>query len=232
MVATLLIQAWDVLVERASVLLDTLGRTGLELLLALVVLVVGWIVASLLATLIRTVLRAAHFNEAVRGMFGDSGPALRHEPAMMASWVLRWSILVIALLLAADVMGYQLGQAVSDRLRELLPRLVSAAIVLVFGFVVAMLLGALTRRVFASGGFAGSQLRGQIVTGVLTAVAVLLSLEQLGFAAQFILTLSLTAFAAVALAIGLAFGLGCRELARDFVIEYLRSLENEAEPRA
>jgi len=97
MVATLLIQAWDVLVERAAALLDTVGRTGLELLLAFVVLVVGRIVASLLATLIRTVLRAAHFNEAVRGIFGDAGPALRHEPAMLASWVVRWSILVLAL---------------------------------------------------------------------------------------------------------------------------------------
>ncbi len=39
------------------------------------------------------------------------------------------------------------------------------------------------------------------------------------------------AAAAVALALGLAFGLGCRDLARDFVIEYLRSLDEPGPKR-
>ena len=58
----------------------------------------------------------------------------------------------------------------------------------------------------------------------------LLALEQLGFAAQFVMAVGIVAVAALGLALGLAFGLGCRDLARDFVVEYLRSLEPD-EPK-
>jgi len=44
--------------------------------------------------------------------------------------------------------------------------------------------------------------------------------------------LAIVAVAAVGLALGLAFGLGCRELARDFVVEYLRSLDEEGPERS
>ena len=37
--------------------------------------------------------------------------------------------------------------------------------------------------------------------------------------------------AAVGLALGLAFGLGCRDLARDFVVEYLRSMDEQGPQR-
>src|SRR2546426_1079064 len=97
-------------------------------------------------------------------------------------------------------------------------------LVLAMGVAIAMFLGGVARRVFAGVGLKGSRVRGQAVTIVLTCFAVLLSLEQLGLAAQFIIALGLTGVAAVGLGAALAFGLGCRDLARDFVVEYLRSL--------
>ena len=51
-----------------------------------------------------------------------------------------------------------------------------------------------------------------------------------GFAAQFVMALGVVAVATAGLGLALAFGLGCRELARDFLVEYLRALE-DSEPR-
>ena len=109
--------------------------------------------------------------------------------------------------------------------------MIAATIVLVVGIALAMGLGAVTRRLFESAGFRGAAIRGRVVTVTLSAFVVLLALEQLGLAAQLILALAVTAVAAVGLAIALAFGLGCRELARDFVVEMLRSLEDETPHR-
>src|SRR5262249_34896201 len=117
---------------------------------------------------------------------------------------------------------------VVDRLVDALPRVVTATILLAIGLVLAWVLGASTRRLFESAGLRGSRLRGQVVTAILTGFAVLLALEQLGFAAQFVMALGVTAVAAVGLAVGLAFGMGCRDLARDFVVEYLRSLDEDS----
>jgi hypothetical protein len=62
-------------------------------------------------------------------------------------------------------------------------------------------------------------------------LAGMLALEQLGMAAQLLIGIGLILAAAVALAAGLAFGLGCRELARDFLVEYLRSVDEEEDLR-
>jgi hypothetical protein len=131
-------------------------------------------------------------------------------------------------MLAADVLGFELSSSVGQRMADLLPRVLAGVIVLAGGVVLAMLLGALTHRLFATAGFRGSRLRGQVVTAVGIGLATLMALEQLGLAAQFVFALAITAVAGVALAIGLAFGLGSRDLARDVLIEYLRSLEDES----
>jgi hypothetical protein len=113
-----------------------------------------------------------------------------------------------------------------------LPRVLAATVLLAGGAVAAMLMGAFTRRFFDGAGVPGGKLRGQGVTTVLTFFAVLLAIEQLGFAVQFVMAIGVVIAAAAGLALALAFGLGCRDLARDFLIEYLRTLEDDRVPRA
>ena len=76
-----------------------------------------------------------------------------------------------------------------------------------------------------------ARLLGQVTTAILTGFAALLALEQLGFAAQFVMAVGVIAAAAAGLGLALAFGLGCRDLARDFVVEYLRSLDDGSPKR-
>ena len=192
---------------------------------AVLVLIVGWVLALLLGLLVRAILRVTGFNRAARPLFAD-GPLEGHEPAMVAGEAIRWLAFIGAAVLAVDLLGYDLSAA----LAEVTPRVLAAALILVGGSFVAMLLGALTRRFFASAGMRGARLRGQIVTSIFTFFAFVVALEQLGFAAQFVLALSLIVAGAAGLALALAVGLGCRDLARDFVVEYLRSMEDREEP--
>ena len=219
----------DRLFERMRVLLEGSGTALIEFFLALIVVMAGTIVATLIGKIVLLMLRAARFNDGMRRVVGPG--ALRHEPAAIAAWAAHWTVVVLAVMLAADVLGFQLTTSVGDRLRDILPRVVSATIVMAVGVALAVLLGSVARSAFAGAGFSGSRLRGQVVTVVLTGFAVLLALEQLGLAAQFIIALGLTVIASVGLAVGLAFGLGCRDIARDFVVEYLRSLDEEGPPQ-
>jgi hypothetical protein len=224
-------QPWEDLVERVRDLLAGAGSGALGFLLAVAVALVGWVVAGLARRAALGILRAARFNEGVRGLAGESGPLPRHEPAAVASWALYWAVLVTSVLLAIDTLGFELVASVSMRLRDVVPRVVAATVLLGVGMVAAMVLGALTRRSFEGAGVGGGSLRGQIVAAIVTGFAVLAAIEQLGFATQFVMGIGLIAVAALGLALGLAFGLGCRELARDFIVEYLRSLESEGPKR-
>jgi len=222
----------DTLLERWRIMLTGAGETLLNLLAALIVGLAIWGIARLAGWLTLRLLRALHFNEAVRRLRVESDRPSRFEPAALAAWGVHWGLVLLGVMTVADVMGFDLTSSVVARLRETLPSVLAATIELLVGIAGAMLLGAIARRLFETAGFRGSQLRGQIVTAVISAFAVLLALEQLGLAAQFIMALGITAVAAAGLAIALAFGLGCRDLARDFIVEYLRSLVEEPAGRS
>jgi hypothetical protein len=219
----------DDLGARVMALLSGAGLWALDMLVALAIIFIGWGLGRLMAWLVRHILHAARFNEGMRGLVGDT--PLRYEPTALAAWAVQWIIVLLTVMLAADVLGFDLSRSVTDRLAELLPRVIAATIVLLVGIALAMGLGAVTRRLFESAGFRGAVLRGRVVMITLSAFAVLLALEQLGLAAQLIVALGVTAVAAVGLAVALAFGLGCRDLARDFVVEMLRSLEDDTPHR-
>lgn len=227
--AAVLLQSatFETVLHRARTLISSAAQSGLEFLLALLVVAVGWLIARLLSRLVLLILRAARFNAGMRQLMGAGGTALRYEPAAIGAWAVHWIVVALAVMLAADALGLDLSASVGERLREVLPRVIAATIELIGGIALAVGLGAVTQRVFEGAGFRRGRLRGQIVTFVLSAFTVLVALEQLGLAAQFIMALTITTIAVVGLAAAMAFGLGCRELARDFVVEYLRSLEDE-----
>lgn len=220
-------QTWELLVERVRGLLSMGGQVVVDWLLALMVVVIGWVIARVLETITLYLLRALRFNQGVRGLLGPTGGEPAHEPAAFASWSVRWTVVVVTVLLALDVLGLNVTSGVGDRLVEAVPRVVTATIMLTAGLVLAWILGGVTHRLFEGAGLRGSRVRGQVVTAVLSGFAILLALDQLGFAAQFVMALGITAVAAVGIAVGLAVGLGCRDLARDFVVEYLRSLDED-----
>ncbi len=129
------------------------------------------------------------------------------------------------------MLGFNLAASVGDRLNEVVPRIVTSAVLFAVGSLVAMLLGSVTQRFLETAGIRAARLQGQVVSVILIGFAALLALEQLGFAAQFVMALGIVAVAAAGLGLALAFGLGCRELTRDFVVEYLRSLDEERPKR-
>lgn len=230
MIAALLLRtlAWDDLRARLDTLFEQSQWGFVDLVLALLVLLVGWLVARLVGGLVRWLLKASHFDGAVRRLLGSSaGP----EPSAVAAWLVSATLLAVTVILALDVLGFELGMLLTERLADVLPRLVAAAVLLAIGMLMATLLGSITRRAVESSGIRGARWRGQLVAGVVTTFAVLLALEQLGIAAQFVLALVIVVLSGAALALGLAFGLGCRDLARDFVIEFLRSHEDDGPRR-
>lgn len=222
----------DHLVDRVQRLLDVTAAGAVDVLLALAVLIVGWALAEILSRLVRGLLRLLRFNQAVGTVFGWHGGTPQHEPAALASWLVYWSLLAVTLVLALDTAGLALSIPVAERLAEVLPRVVVAAVLLIVGVLFAMVIGLLARRVFVTGGMKRGRVQSQLVTGVLIGVAVLIALEQLGFAAQFVMWIGIVAVGAIAFAVALAFGLGCRDLARDFLVEYLRSMEEDRPGRS
>jgi hypothetical protein len=218
------------LLARLAVLGRGAEAGALSIGLAAALMLVGWGLAVLVSRLVRSVLRILRVDQAVRGLRGPRAAA-RHEPAAVAGWAAYWLIMAVAALLALETLGFDLATPVAQRLGDVVPRILASAVLFAIGSVVALFAGRVTRRFLASADIRLARLQGQIVSAVLTGFAALMALDQLGFAAQFVMAIGVVAVAAAGLGLALAFGLGCRDFARDFVVEYLRSLDEDRPQR-
>lgn len=199
-----------------AVVLATLPR----IVAFLLILVIGWFVASLIAKGVAMLLRKVRFNElATRSGFSDfvTKMGIQTDAAGFIALVVKWFVRLIALVVAFDALGLP---AVSDVLRQLLlwlPNLVVALVVLVLAGVVAKALASLVRGATAKAGFDKPDFLANIASTAVWVFAVVVAVNQLGIATTLVNTLFMGVVGALALALGLAFGLGGRETAGQIV---------------
>ncbi len=197
----------------------------------IVILIVGWIIASLVARALAGVLHAVKFNDlAQRSGFGDfvRKTGADTDASGLIAGIAKWFIRLIALVVAFDALGLP---AVSDVLRQLLlwlPNLVVALVVLVIGGIAANALSRLVRGATAEGGLGNPNLLARIASVAVWAFAIVVAVNQIGVATELVNTLFMATVGAVALALGLSFGLGGRETAAEIVRGWYRKGKEQA----
>jgi Mechanosensitive ion channel, conserved TM helix len=183
-----------------------------------IIAVIGWFIASVVARAADTFLRKVRFNDLAQrsgfaGFVANTG--VETDSAGFIALITKWFIRLIALVVAFDALGLP---AVSDVLRQLLlwlPNLVVAVAVLIIGGLAANALAGLVRGATAKADVGNPELLANIARVAVWAFAIIVAVNQIGIARELINTLFMATVGAVALAAGLAFGLGGRETASD-----------------
>jgi hypothetical protein len=197
-----------------------------------VILIVGWLLASLVEKGVAAVLRAVRFNDlaAKSGLAGfvnkmnagGTATATAHgsqhragamDPSGMIGLVAKWFIRLIAAVVAFDALGLP---AVSEVLRDLLlwlPNVIVALVVLVIGGLAARALSNLVRGAASEGGLSNANLLSKVASALVWSFAIVVAVNQIGIATELVNTLFMAFVGAIALGLGLAFGLGGRETA-------------------
>lgn len=188
-----------------------------------VILIVGWIISSLVEKAITALLHAVRFNSladrsGISGFVSKTGA--NTDASGLLAGIVKWFIRLIALVVAFDALGLP---AVSDVLRQLLlwmPNLVVALVVLVIGGIAANALSRLVRGAAAEGGLERPDMLAKIASVAVWVFAIVIAVNQIGVATTLVNTLFMATVGAVALALGLSFGLGGRETAAEIVREW------------
>jgi hypothetical protein len=189
-----------------------------KVLAFIIIAVIGWLIASVVARAVDTFLRKARFNDlAQRSGFAGfvENTGVETDSTGFIALITKWFIRLIALVVAFDALGLP---AVSDVLRQLLlwlPNLVVAVAVLIIGGVAANALAGLVRGATAEADVGNPELLANIARIAIWAFAIIVAVNQLGIARELVNTLFMATVGAVALAAGLAFGLGGRETAAE-----------------
>jgi len=184
----------------------------------LLILGIGWLVASLIEKVIVAMLRAVHFDGfAERAGLASMARTVRREPSGMLGLIVKWFVRLIVLVAAFDALGVPSVSLVFQQLLLWLPNLAVALVVLVIGGMAANALGDLVRRAVARSRIGGVDALGSAAKWAVWAFAILVAISQIGIASSLVTVLFMAVVGAVALALGLSFGLGGRDTAGNIV---------------
>jgi hypothetical protein len=182
----------------------------------LVIIIIGWIISGLLASAVAALLRAVRFNvlaqnSGIQGFVHNMG--VKKDPSGFLADIVKWFVRLIVLVVAFDALGLP---AVSEVLQQFLlwiPNLVVAVVILVLTGLAANALGDLVRGATAQAGFDNPDLLETITRVAVWSFGIVIAVNQIGIAQTLVNTLFMGFIGALALAAGLAFGLGGRETA-------------------
>lgn len=185
-----------------------------------VILIIGWFIASAVAAAVAALLRAVKFNDlATRSGFSGfvQKMGINQDASGFLANVAKWFIRLIVLVSAFDALGLPAVSQVLESLLLWLPNLVVALVVLVIAGLAANALAGLVRGATAESGLGNPDLLATIAKVAVWAFAIVIAVNQLGIATTLVNTLFMAVVGAMALALGLAFGLGGRETAAQIV---------------
>lgn len=201
-----------------------------------VILIAGWIIASLVEKGVVAVLRALRFNVLAErsGMAGFIHKSnMKGDAAGTMGLIVRWFVRLIALVVAFDALGLTAISTILHQLLMWLPNLVVALVVLGIGGLAANALAKLVQGAATEGGMGRPDFLANVARYAVWAFTVMVAINQLGIATSLINILLMASAGAVALALGLSFGLGGRDTAAVIVRRwYERGQANAAQIRS
>lgn len=191
-----------------------------KLIIALIIFAIGWVLAALLEKLVESIFKSLKVDSALKSagledVVKRSGHNL--NSGLFVGALVKWFIVVVFLMSAFDALGLT---QVNGFLRDIvgyLPAIIVSVLILMVAVVVA---SAMQKLVVASAYAAhikSAGLLGRVTKWAIWIFAILTALYNLGVAPALIQTVVMAVFAGAALALGLAFGLGGKEVAQKWL---------------
>jgi hypothetical protein len=192
---------------------------------ALIIFFAGLIAAKLVKMAVIKVLKLVRFDSAGEktGLndFLQKGNIAK-APSEILGALVYWFVMILVFIASLDALGLPI---VSDLLNQVflyIPNVVAALIVLVLGILVGNLLSAVVRATASNAGLPVSDGLGKAANYSIIGFAGSIALIQLGIGQDIVGAVFVIAFGAMALALALAFGLGGREMAGEYLKKWLK----------
>ena len=202
---------------------------------ALLILVLGWIIAGWIGSLTTRLARSVHVDT-VADKVGVNTFLQRSGTKMRASdifgEIVKWVTRLIFVEMAAEQIGMPQVTAIINQILAFVPNIVVAIIILGVGLFVGQVLGGMVRGFTSESGIGNPEMLARLTQTAVVAFAAIAALNQLQVAPIVVNTLLIGLVGAIALAIGLSFGLGGRDTAARLTERWVGQVETMArQPR-
>jgi hypothetical protein len=209
-------QELNMLLEPVRALLQQIGAFLPRLVVALGVLVVGWLVAKAARFTVVKALRAFNFHvlteRAGIDNFLQQG-GTEKDTTDLFGMIVYWLVILAALIVAFNGLGLSQVTELLTRVVLFLPKLLVALLLLIFGAYFGRFIGQAITTYLRNAEIADAELLGHAVQYAIVAFVILLSFDHLDIGGGLIQHTFLILLSGVVLALALSFGLGGRERA-------------------
>jgi hypothetical protein len=196
----------------------------INLTLALLVIVVGWLISQFFKLLVELVVENSKLEEVLRKTKLASyfeGFSFEEKASKVLGEAVFWFVFLLFLMTATDILGLKLVTSFLKDLLYFIPKAVTSAFVVLAGFVFGDLMKKILYGVFRGFEKRTADFASSIIKWSIVGFSFFTALNVLGIATELINTLLFGFMLFFGLAGGLAFGLGGQDLAKE-VLENLR----------
>lgn len=225
----------EIIISELTQASQELARTFASYLPRLIVMIIlafiGWLIAYLLKIIVRSILRLTRFSK----LSEDAGATqLLHQAALPSSTELVsrfvfWVAWLGFILLGVGVLGIVGIQEYIAEFFLFLPRVIVAIVIFFFGLLAATFFSRAALLAAVNANFRSSRLLSIGIRIMITIFALSMVCEVLGVAKHTMLIAFATIFGSVMLGLAIAFGLGGKDLAREFLERRLAARRKEEE---
>jgi hypothetical protein len=197
-----------------------------------VILLLGTSAGLLLRKLLLSILRSLRFNEAAynSGFTSALFKANFHQtPSMLIANVVYGLVLLTTLLLSLAAMNVYVTSTIITKFFGWVPNVMISVMILVVGYLLSKFTGRSVLLTAVNAEMHSARAISFAVQVLIMVFAVAVSLEQLGIAKNTIIVAFSILFGGLVLSLSIAFGLGGRDLAREFLERRIKRSEGYAE---
>jgi hypothetical protein len=224
----------NMLLESTRESLHQVGVFLPRLLLAIVILIIGWIVAKAVRFAIVKAMRAINFNvvteKAGIDHFLKQGGA-HIDTIRVLGALAYWLVILAALMVASNSLDLAHVTDLVGRIVLFVPKVRFAVVILVFGVYFARFVGAALTTYLRNIGVGEAGLVGRLALYAIVVFVIMIALDQMGLG-DIIRQAFLIIVAGIALGLALAFGLGGQKRAAELIERWSRhSVEEKSGAR-
>lgn len=187
-----------------------------NLIVALVIVVIGWGIGSLLGRVVHQIIKAIKVDEALKRAgvedFLNRGGLNLNSGAFLGG-LIKWFIMLVFFIGAFEVLGLSQVTLFLRDILDYLPQVIVAVLILIAAGIVADAMKSIVLSSTKSADISSAGFLATVTKWVIWVFAILVALSQLGIAAGFVQTIFTGLVVALSLGLGLAFGLGGQEAA-------------------
>jgi len=193
---------------------------------ALLVLLVGGLIAKIIEQLLVRVLKAIALDKIadqiqLSNLLSKGG--IRRKLSELIGAIVYWIVILAFVMTALNALNLTVAAELFQHIVSFLPNVVAAVFILIVGVFAAAFLATTVRTAASNSGVTQAALLGQAVQTVVVVFAVVAALQQLRI--QFVGEVFLIILAGISLGCGLAFGIGCKDLAGRWVSNLVEQLQ-------